>query len=107
MLQPWAHSNSYVVTSSATDLGGNIQTTVVISSFTYDTGVPTATLTMAAYINAGVATIDGTATDSPAGVHTLQLAVSSGNGVGSSWLTGIGGTFTRAAQGSLESMADV
>ncbi|MBI4376909.1 MAG: hypothetical protein HY549_10725, partial [Elusimicrobia bacterium] len=94
--QPWAPDNSYVINSSATDVAGNIQSSVVSSSFTYDVTVPTAALTVSAYINSGVANITGNARDGVSGVGAFRLAVSSANGAVGSWLSGLGGQFNAA-----------
>ena len=43
--QPWTQANSYVVTSSATDLAGNVQVALSSAVLTYDSGLPTAAVT--------------------------------------------------------------
>ena len=82
-------AHQYVVMSSATDSATNVQSVLSTASFTYDMIVPTATVTTpaVAYVDGSFVTVAGTANDSPAGISTLQVAISSANGV-SGWWTG-------------------
>ena len=89
---PWVHAQSYVVLSSGTDAASNAQVALSSAGFTFDVLAPTATVaTPGLYLNPTQSTFVGTSTDTPAGLASLQLALSSGAGVGG-WLTKGGGT---------------
>ena len=87
--QPWTQAHSYVIKSSATDLAANVQTAQTNASFTYDMLSPTATVTTTSdgYLNPLETELVGTSTDAPAGMSTLDIALSS-SGVGSGWYNG-------------------
>ncbi|MBI4376494.1 MAG: hypothetical protein HY549_08595, partial [Elusimicrobia bacterium] len=93
--QPWSPDNTYLIQSSATDMGGAAQDSVASSSFTYDVTVPTGALAMAAFINNTVANITGNARDGVSGIGGIQIAISSNGGNGG-WLTAPAGAFTSA-----------
>ena len=96
-VQPWTHAHHYVLISSATDLAGNVQSAISSTTFNYDIQAPTAAVIapiVSGYLNPQQSLISGTATDSPAGVSSLQLALSSGAGLGS-WLASVGGAFSQ------------
>jgi hypothetical protein len=84
----WTSGDHYVLHSSATDLAGNWQVGISSQEFTYDVGIPTAVFTSpgpSGYVNAFTATISGTADETPAGVATVNVALSSANGSGGWW----------------------
>ena len=87
--QPWVHAQQYVLRSSATDIATNIQTAISSAAFTFDTDAATAAVTVpaAGAIGPQIGSIAGTATDAPAGISYLKLAISSGAGLGS-WYDG-------------------
>ncbi|MFA6003940.1 MAG: hypothetical protein WC881_07720, partial [Elusimicrobiota bacterium] len=98
--QPWTRDHFYVARASATDLAGNMQVALSSAGFTYEIGVPTATLNTpaAAYLNDETPELVGTAADAPAGLAAVELSISSSAGAAGSWLTGIFGTFSGAAE---------
>ncbi len=92
--QPWTHAHHYVLISSATDLAANVQTSISSATFFYDVQAPTAAVVapiLLGYLNPSQVTISGTATDSPAGMSSLQLALSSGP---ANWAAAVGGPYT-------------
>ncbi|MFA6004268.1 MAG: Ig-like domain repeat protein, partial [Elusimicrobiota bacterium] len=98
--QPWTRDHFYVARASATDLAGNMQVALSSAGFTYEIGVPTATLNTpaVAYLNDDTPQLVGTAEDSPAGVASVELSMSDNAGAAGSWLTAVGGSFTGAAE---------
>ena len=92
--QPWTQAHTYILASSATDVASNTEILPSSYLFTYDVEAPTATVTVASYINSNVTSIPGTSTDTPSGVATLQIAVSTNGGTAGSWLSGKNGTYT-------------
>ncbi|MEK7424327.1 MAG: hypothetical protein AAB131_10860, partial [Actinomycetota bacterium] len=72
----FTNASSYLVLSSATDAGNNPQVTVSSAVFTFDTFLPTATLTTAQWIKASVTAFGGTSTDALSGISSVQVAIS-------------------------------
>ncbi|MBI2788067.1 MAG: hypothetical protein HYX59_05235 [Elusimicrobia bacterium] len=87
--QPWVHAQEYVLRSSATDIATNVQTAISSAAFRFDTDAATAAVTVpaAGALGPQIASIAGTATDAPAGISYLKLAISSGAGLGN-WYDG-------------------
>ena len=102
----WQHNTSYVVYSTATDMGGVVQTALSSAAFTFDIHAPTATLTNpAAWFNNTFTDFSGATNDSPAGVDLVgpnepRVALSSeSGGAAGSWWNGV--DFTGLAENYL------
>ena len=74
----FVQGTTYYISARASDVAGSTSAFTAVRTITYDVLAPTAAVTVpGSYMNASQTEITGTATDAPAGIQKIEIALSS------------------------------